>query len=337
MILLESRNVKFQVQYPSGPGHEVELEGTIAILGRDPSCDLVLNDVKCSRRHAVIEAGPQGLAIRDTGSANGVFVNSRKVERSPLKDGDVVRLGDVMLTVLPEDMPGTLVMGPEDVEPAAPPPVKPDRPATSAASLAPSPAAPPPAGRPVPRPAAGAAAAAQHQTQTVPPWSRTPLPARSPAAAEAQRPLTLTVLAILWMISVLLYPVAALAAARGAGGLALALAAATGVALAGLSAGMAFGLWTRQTWARGAQIAVAAFGLLLCPFTLASAAVIAYMLRASTAESFSGSRRAAAPPRPDTAELTYTGIIMGAVVVGTILTAGALFFMRASTTTLPPR
>src|SRR5262249_60422000 len=103
MILLESRRVKFQVQYPTGTGHEVELEGTIAILGRDPSCDLVLNDVKCSRRHAVVEAGPQGLAIRDTGSANGVFVNSRKVERSALKDGEVVRLGAGMHTGLPGD------------------------------------------------------------------------------------------------------------------------------------------------------------------------------------------------------------------------------------------
>ena len=58
------------------------------IVGRDPSCDLVLNDVKCSRRHAVVEAGPHGLAIRDTGSANGVFLNGKKVDRSALKEGD---------------------------------------------------------------------------------------------------------------------------------------------------------------------------------------------------------------------------------------------------------
>ena len=62
-------------------------------MGRDPSCDLVLNDLKCSRRHAVVEAGPDGLAIRDTGSANGIFVNGKKIERSALKAGDVVRLG----------------------------------------------------------------------------------------------------------------------------------------------------------------------------------------------------------------------------------------------------
>jgi len=300
MILLESRDVKFRVQYPNASGHEVELAGTVAILGRDPSCDLVLNDVKCSRRHAVVEAGPQGLAIRDTGSANGVFLNGKKVDRSALKEGDVFRLGDVLLTVLPEDMPGTLVMGPEEV-PALP-----------------RPSAPPP-----------------RSTETVPPHLRAvTLPPR--ARAEPHRPLTLTVLAILWMISVLLYPLAGLAAARSGGGATAVLAILAGVVLAVASAGMAFGLWRRRAWARGAQIGAAVLGLLLCPFTLASAAVLAYMLRPATAAHFSGVGPSA-DPAPDAAELTFTGLLVSAVVLGAILSAGAAFFLRASSTALPPR
>jgi len=317
MILLESRHVKFRVQYPNASGHEVELEGTVAILGRDPSCDLVLNDVKCSRRHAVVEAGPQGLAIRDTGSANGVFLNGKKVDRSPLSEGDVFRLGDVLLTVLPEDMPGTLVMGPEELQEATAPPK--------------------PAPRPPAPPARPSARLQQRNTDTVPPHLRpvTTLPPRP--RTEPHRPLTLTVLAILWMISVLLYPVAGLAAARSSGGAGAALAAAlAGVALAMMSAVMAFGLWKRRAWARGAQIGIAAIGLLLCPFTLASAAVLAYMLRPTAAAYFSDAGPAADSP-PDAAELTFTGLIMATVVLGTILAAGAAFFLRASTTSLPPR
>ena len=107
--------MRFKVKHPTGAEHEVELEGTVAVLGRDPSCDLVLNDAKCSRRHAVLEAGPQGIAIRDAGSANGVYVNGHKAERASLKEGDVVQLGEVLLTVLAEEVPGTLVMGPEDM------------------------------------------------------------------------------------------------------------------------------------------------------------------------------------------------------------------------------
>jgi hypothetical protein len=315
MILLESCDVKFRVQYPHASAHEVELEGTVAILGRDPTCDLVLNDVKCSRRHAVVEAGPQGLAIRDTGSANGVFLNGKKVDRAPLRDGDVFRLGDVVLTVLPEDMPGTLVMGPEELKEAT-------------AAAPPSPAPRPPAPRPRATPP-------RRNTETVPPHLR-PVTAPPRPRAEPHRPLTLTVLAILWMISVLLYPVAGLAAARSGGGAWAVLAMLAGVILAVVSAGMAVGLWTRRAWARGAQIGIAALGLLLCPFTLASAAVLAYMLRPSTAAHFSGTGPAA-DAAPDAAELTFTGLIMATVVLGAIVLAGAAFFLRASSTALPPR
>ena len=313
MILLESRDVKFRVQYPNGSGHEVELEGTVAIVGRDPSCDLVLNDVKCSRRHAVVEAGPHGLAIRDTGSANGVFLNGKKVDRSALKEGDVFRLGDVLLTVLPEDMPGTLVMGPEELEEAT---------------------APPPAPRP-------SASAPPRNTETVPPYMRPAMaaPATMPRRTrlEAHRPLPLTILAILWMISVLLYPITGLAATRSGGVASTALAIVVGLALAVVSAGMAFGLWTGRAWARGAQIGIAALGLLVCPFTLASAVVLAYMLRPATTAHFSGKGPAGASTPPDTAELTFTGLIMATVVLGAILAAGVAFFLRASTTALPPR
>jgi len=103
-----------------------------------------------------------------------------------------------------------------------------------------------------------------------------------------------------------------------------------------MSAAMAFGLWKRRAWARGAQIGIAAIGLLLCPFTLASAAVLAYMLRPTAAAYFSDAGPAADSP-PDAAELTFTGLIMATVVLGTILAAGAAFFLRASTTSLPPR
>ena len=306
MILLESRDVKFRVQYPNTSGHEIELEATVAILGRDPSCDLVLNDVKCSRRHAVVEAGPQGLAVRDTGSANGVYLNGKKVDRSPLNEGDVFRLGDVLLTVLPEDTPGTLVMGPEELGQA---PTTPPRPS---ATLPP------------------------RNTETVPPQFL-PIGTIPRARPEPHRPLTLTVLAILWMISVVLYPAAGVAAARSGAGASAVLAMVAGVLLAVVSAGMAFGLWARRPWARGAQIGIAALGLLLCPFTLASAVVLAYMLRPATAAHFANARPVGDAAQPDTTELTFTGLVMATVVLGTMLAAGTVFFLRATTTALPPR
>jgi hypothetical protein len=165
--------VRFEIRYPTGAQHEVELSGTVAVLGRDPSCDLVLNDPKCSRRHAVLEAGPDGIAVRDAGSANGVYVNGKKVERAQLVVGDTIRVGEVTLKVLEEDVPGTLVMAPEDMDDLSG--ARPPRPA--------APAPPPPAvpaSRPAPPPPVPVAAPA--------PPPKPPSPPPQPAAAPPPRP-----------------------------------------------------------------------------------------------------------------------------------------------------
>ena len=46
--------MKFAVRYSGGAVHEIATPGNVAVIGRDPSCDLVLNDPKASRRHAVV-------------------------------------------------------------------------------------------------------------------------------------------------------------------------------------------------------------------------------------------------------------------------------------------
>ena len=179
--------MRFEIRYPNGEKHEVELQGTVAILGRDPSCDLVINDVKCSRRHAVMEAGPDGLAVRDSGSANGVFVNGRKTDRSPLKEGDEVKLGDVFLRVLPEEVIGTVVMAPDEyggMSTAPPDHARCPRSTRTgrsrrASGMVPPPAPPLPYAAPPPPPPIAAAPTA--------PWRRRPA-GHAAAAAGARRP-----------------------------------------------------------------------------------------------------------------------------------------------------
>ncbi len=324
--------MRFEVRYPTGEPHEVELQGTFAVLGRDPSCDLVLNDVKCSRRHAVIEAGPDGLSIRDTESANGIFVNGQKVERAKLQERDLVRLGEIVLRVLPEQITGTVVMGPEDLvdiapalarpDPSPPPaparrrPVPPTAPLDPTTPSAPFRAARPaaPAQAPLPRPAPASSAAGP---------SGRPLPAR---------PLTVTVLSLLWVASILLYGGAgAFLAVRGDLPSPFGLVAAIlGGVLALLGAVMAFGLWTLKPWARYLQIAIAAIGILDCPMALASATVLVYMLRKPTASWFSG-RRPGDPGKDETAgvdlsaETTFALAIVATVALGALATAGGLY------------
>ena len=62
-------------------------------IGRAPSNHLSLDDPKVSRRHAIIRPGDHGYLLFDRGSTNGTVVNGQTIERHPLIDGDVIRIG----------------------------------------------------------------------------------------------------------------------------------------------------------------------------------------------------------------------------------------------------
>lgn len=297
--------MKFQVRYPTGSQHEVELTGTLVTLGRDPSSDLVLNDVKCSRRHAVVERGPRGLSIRDSGSANGVFINGRKVERGALEAGDVVRLGDVILKVLDEHTSGTVVMAADEAVDQPPP------------------GPPPPHVSPVLRTEPLDIA----EVPLVPPARPE---GRSLRSEPVPRPLTVTVLAGLWLLAVLAGIGSAVAALVRLTGLVAGIVAAVGLAVAVLGGVLAGGLWARRPWARVLQIGAGALGLLVCPFTLSAAVSLIYMLRREVRVHFSGrtdfedlSPEEAKAVRETSAELTFTLTIVGTLVLGLALTGVA--------------
>ena len=86
---------KFDLRIVRGPqtGIDIDLKEGKLSVGRDPQCDIFLNDMTVSRLHAEIEVGPRGCAIRDKNSFNGVWVNDRMVEACGLKPGDVIQIG----------------------------------------------------------------------------------------------------------------------------------------------------------------------------------------------------------------------------------------------------
>ena len=63
-------------------------------IGRSRDCEIVIDDVGISRRHADVRPGPDGWTIEDLGSTNGVRVNGRDVRgKQLLHPGDRVELG----------------------------------------------------------------------------------------------------------------------------------------------------------------------------------------------------------------------------------------------------
>lgn len=63
------------------------------MIGRDRSCSIVLAHPAVSRRHARITREGETFLVEDLQSANGTYVNNRKIDRVHLKPGDVVRFG----------------------------------------------------------------------------------------------------------------------------------------------------------------------------------------------------------------------------------------------------
>jgi len=76
-------------------GQQFNLAGKEKIgIGRDPQCQIALDDPTVSRNHAeIVCKGEQNIVIRDLGSTNGVYVNGKKIKEEPLHDGDKVLIG----------------------------------------------------------------------------------------------------------------------------------------------------------------------------------------------------------------------------------------------------
>jgi pSer/pThr/pTyr-binding forkhead associated (FHA) protein len=69
------------------------------VIGRGSDCDLALEEPGLSRRHAIVETLPEGLFLRDLGSANGSFLNGTRVRDAALKHGDQIVLDSVRFLV----------------------------------------------------------------------------------------------------------------------------------------------------------------------------------------------------------------------------------------------
>jgi len=76
----------------------LSLDRPVITIGRDSASDLTLMDDLASRQHAQIRREAGGAVIYDLDSANGTFVNGKRIDRPhPLRSGDVIAMGDTEL------------------------------------------------------------------------------------------------------------------------------------------------------------------------------------------------------------------------------------------------
>lgn len=85
----------------AGPnkGARFLVNSAITRIGRDPKCEIFLDDVTVSRSHAKIIADPHegysvgGYSIADEGSLNGTYLNAKLIVNSHLHIGDELQIG----------------------------------------------------------------------------------------------------------------------------------------------------------------------------------------------------------------------------------------------------
>jgi pSer/pThr/pTyr-binding forkhead associated (FHA) protein len=73
------------------------LDREVTHLGRGFTADLRLEEQRVSRRHAILAQRGASVRLLDDRSANGTFVNGRRIVESDLNDGDVILIGPVVL------------------------------------------------------------------------------------------------------------------------------------------------------------------------------------------------------------------------------------------------
>jgi hypothetical protein len=138
----------------------VEVDKDQAIVGREPGCDVAVNDGSVSRRHARLERRGAAWFVVDQGSANGTYLDSQRVSDALLRPGQELRFGAVAFKVeivggMPATdgtmlVPGGVGMGAAPQWPTAPTPPPPQWPAAPPRPAPPQPPQPP---QPPPPPA----------------------------------------------------------------------------------------------------------------------------------------------------------------------------------------
>ena len=92
-----------------------ELSGSRTSIGRDPICDIIINDPKASRVHAEIILEGNDFVFHDRESLNGSFINNDRVTQQVLAPGDQIRIGRTTLLFLEDGFSSNIDWDKEEV------------------------------------------------------------------------------------------------------------------------------------------------------------------------------------------------------------------------------
>lgn len=92
-------NVVLVMFKDDGTSKEFPLSPGKTLVGRSEECDLRIPLPEISRKHSVLMVTGNTVAVRDLGSANGTYVNNKRISEQELAAGDHLVIGPVVFTV----------------------------------------------------------------------------------------------------------------------------------------------------------------------------------------------------------------------------------------------
>jgi pSer/pThr/pTyr-binding forkhead associated (FHA) protein len=85
---------------------EVQLSKERTTIGRRPYNDVVIDNLAVSGEHAVLQQGPEGMALEDLHSTNGTYINGKAIQRQLLNNADTIEIGKYRIKYLSEAAAG---------------------------------------------------------------------------------------------------------------------------------------------------------------------------------------------------------------------------------------
>lgn len=103
-----------RVRVASGPDSGVVfvITGPSVMIGRGEECDIMLTDLKTSRKHVQILNDGFSWKVKDLGSANGITLNGSVVKSQEIRSQDQIELGDTRLLFLTSDLSTQILNSP---------------------------------------------------------------------------------------------------------------------------------------------------------------------------------------------------------------------------------
>jgi hypothetical protein len=80
-------------------GEEFKITKSVTNIGRGVEADIQIDDTSVSRLHCAIVLGSEVL-VRDLGSTNGTVVDGARATESILRDGSIIKVGNITLTYM---------------------------------------------------------------------------------------------------------------------------------------------------------------------------------------------------------------------------------------------